>query len=288
MTSFTHHMAAFSNAENGGNPAGVVVGPKHPSPTEMMQTAADFGYPESAFLAPHEGDASQKIWDIRFFAPEAEVPFCGHATIATGVALGQEFGEGVYQLYTQAGLVAVEVSQADGGAWLATLTSPPTKVLDMNDGTIDQLLTIFGWGRDDLNPAFPVKLAHAGANHPVVVLKDRAKFQAMDYPYDTLREFMLAEGYTTISVIWVEDGVTYHARNPFPVGGIVEDPATGAAAAGFGAYLRDLGGRELGFTIHQGVDMGRPSLIRVEASHKNGGPSRVTGTAERLLEAVKL
>lgn len=287
MTTFTHHMAAFSNAEGGGNPAGVVVATEHPSPAEMIKIAADFGYPESAFLAPHDGDTSQKIWDIRYFSPEAEIPFCGHATIATGVALGQELGAGTYTLYTKVGRVDVVV-HSEGGVWTATLTSPPTTVMDIAASDVDELLAVFGWGRADLNDDYPVKLANAGANHPVVVLRDKATFQRLSYPFDRLNQFMQQRDWTTIAVIWVENDTTYHARNPFPVGGFVEDPATGAAAAAFGAYLKALGGRELSFVIHQGVDMGRPSLIHVEASNKNGGPSRVTGTAERLLEGVSL
>ena len=77
---------------------------------------------------------------------------------------------------------------------------------------------------------------------------------------------MLANDLTTVDLVYREDEHTFHARNPFPVGGVVEDPATGAAAAAFGAYLRDRGAvtPPATITIHQGVDMGRPSLLTVE------------------------
>ena len=63
----------------------------------------------------------------------------------------------------------------------------------------------------------------------------------MDYDFDALKRLMLDHDLTTVDLVWRQDEHTFHARNPFPVGGVVEDPATGAAAAAFGAYLRELG-----------------------------------------------
>jgi predicted PhzF superfamily epimerase YddE/YHI9 len=67
--------------------------------------------------------------------------------------------------------------------------------------------------------------------------------------------------WTTIDLIWRESAHVFHARNPFPPGGVVEDPATGAAAAAFGGYLRELGlvTPPATVTVHQGQDLGRPS-----------------------------
>ena len=66
---------AFSDRPDGGNPAGVVLDAAGLSDAEMLRIAADLGYSETAFV---DGE------DIRYFSPLAEVPFCGHATIATG------------------------------------------------------------------------------------------------------------------------------------------------------------------------------------------------------------
>jgi len=76
----------------------------------------------------------------------------------------------------------------------------------------------------------------------------------------------------------------FHARNPFPPGGAVEDPAKGAAAAALGGYLRDLDlvDPPAAVTIHQGHDMGRPSLLTVTVSAEPGSRIGVTGTAVRL------
>ena len=84
-------------------------------------------------------------------------------------------------------------------------------------------------------------------------------------------------------LVWRESPTTFHARNPFPPGGVVEDPATGAAAAALGAYLRELRARRPAgarVTIHQGDDLGRPSLLRVDVPPEGG--IRVSGTAVAL------
>ena len=90
---------------------------------------------------------------------------------------------------------------------------------------------------------------------------------------------MAARDWTTVHLVWREDDDGFHARNPFPPGGVVEDPATGAAAAALGAYLRELGlvDPPATLTIHQGEDMGRPSRLRVDAPPEGG--ILVSGTA---------
>jgi len=79
-------LAAFTADPAGGNPAGVWIGDVLPPAGEMQRIAAEVGYSETAFLAPDaSGEAGR--WRVRYFSPLAEVPFCGHATIASGVAL---------------------------------------------------------------------------------------------------------------------------------------------------------------------------------------------------------
>ncbi len=85
-------IAAFADDNKGGNPAGVVICDEMPEEKEMFGIAKQLGYSETAFLKPFKDG-----WRIRYFSPEIEVPFCGHATIAIGAVLGDRFGEGVYQ-----------------------------------------------------------------------------------------------------------------------------------------------------------------------------------------------
>ena len=81
-------LAAFTDDPRGGNPAGVVIGTHLPDAAEMQRIAAEVGYSETAFLA---GDGGTR-WTVRYWSPAAEVPFCGHATIASAVALHERYG----------------------------------------------------------------------------------------------------------------------------------------------------------------------------------------------------
>lgn len=267
--------AAFTTDPAGGNPAGIVVLDERPDPATMQRVALEVGYSETAFLVP-EGPAR---WWVRYFAPAAEVPFCGHATIAAGVALaGRDDALDEAVLATAVGDVAVAIDRS-GPHVRAELTSPAADATDLPDHLLDALLACFGWTRDVLDPALLPAVGHGGASHPVLALRDRATLAAMDYAFDELRAVMTARDWTTVQVVSREDERTFHARDPFPVGGVVEDPATGAAAAALGAYLRaqralPADGR---FVVHQGEDMGRPSLLHVDASGDGG--VRVAGTA---------
>jgi PhzF family phenazine biosynthesis protein len=83
-------------------------------------------------------------------------------------------------------------------------------------------------------------------------------------------------------LVWRESDAVFHSRNPFPVGGVVEDPATGSAAAALGGYLRSAGLITVpgSFGIRQGEVMGRPSWIGVEVPVTGG--IVVTGRAVRI------
>ena len=99
-----------------------------------------------------------------------------------------------------------------------------------------------------------------------------------------VRYFMRARDWTTINLVWQETLNRYHSRNLFPPGGVVEDPATGAAAAAFGGYLREHALTEPNATVSilQGDDMGRPSRISVTVPAEPGSGIAVSGTAVRL------
>jgi PhzF family phenazine biosynthesis protein len=81
-------LAAFTTDPAGGNPAGVWLGDALPDPAEMQRIAGEVGYSETAFLAPDGSDRPGRL-RVRYFSPAKEIDFCGHATIAAGVALAE-------------------------------------------------------------------------------------------------------------------------------------------------------------------------------------------------------
>ena len=229
-------LSAFTTDPAGGNPAGVWVGDALPDPAEMQRIATEVGFSETAFVAPAAGPERT----VRYYSPEAEVSFCGHATIATGVALGEAGGDGTYRLATAVGEVPVEVATRDG-VRVASLTSVEPRHEPAPAALVDAALAALGWSRDDLDAAIPPARAYAGAWHLVLAAAHQARLADLRYDFDSLKALMLEDGLTTLQLIWRQSVDLFHSRNPFPVGGVVEDPATGAAAAALGGYLRAAG-----------------------------------------------
>ncbi len=271
---------AFSHDPSGGNPAGVVLDAGGLDDAAMLAIAAEVGYSETAFLWPLQDHGEYRI---RYFSPAAEVPFCGHATIASAVALADHGAGGAMRFRTNSGEVAVRVAHNDEGHPLATLTSVPPSVGAASRAVVAEALAALGWSADVIDPQLPPMIAFAGARHLVFGVRTRELLAEMAYDFDRLRTLMAAEGWTTAQLVWREGPVLFHARVPFPIGGVVEDPATGAGAAALGAYLRELRLVEppARVTIRQGEDMGRPSLLMVDIDSGNGG-IHVSGTAVAL------
>jgi PhzF family phenazine biosynthesis protein len=275
-------LAAFTTDPSGGNPAGVWIGPTLPDDAVMQSIAAEVGYSETAFLAP-TGTGAPGEYRVRYFSPLAEVAFCGHATIASGVALGErpDGGEGPnFVLVTNDGPVTVDVEPGPDGRPRATLTSIETWVREPESWLLAGALELLGWTRDELDPRLPPAVAFAGVRHLILAAARYERLETLDYPFEPLKALMLQAELTTIQLAWRESAELIRARDPFPVGGQVEDPATGAAAAALGAYLRHHG--ELvppaTFEILQGVEMGRPSRLTVTLVAGQDGV-RVTGAA---------
>ncbi|MFD6260228.1 PhzF family phenazine biosynthesis protein [Micromonospora chalcea] len=269
--------AAFTADPAGGNPAGVVLDATGAGDAEMQQVAAQVGYSETAFLVPGQGGR----FTVRYFSPKAEVPFCGHATIASAVAYAERHGPGVLHLDTRAGLVEVVTSAQADGTTTATLTSVAPRSVPLAVDDLATLLAALRWSPDDLDPALPPRVAYAGAWHPIVAAATRQRLADLDYDMAALSALMAERDWTTIDLVHRESELVFHARNPFPPGGVVEDAATGAAAAAFGGYLRELGlvRPPATVTVRQGEDMGRPSLLTVGIPADPGAGIAVTGTA---------
>jgi PhzF family phenazine biosynthesis protein len=270
-------IAAFADGDSGGNPAGVWIGAALPPAGEMQRLAREIGFSETAFAAPL-GDG----WRVRYFSPEAEVPFCGHATIALGAALARRHGDGVYPLTLNGAAITVE-GRAAGDRVEAALQSPPTRSAPAPDALVDAALTLFGYRRDDLDPRIPPALAHGGADHLVLALKSRELLAAMRYDLAAGRTLMNAHGLVTIVLAWAGHEQLFHTRNPFAAGGVYEDPATGAGTAALAGYLRDIGWPHGGrIEVVQGEDMGMRSRLLAQLGPEAGGSIRVSGIARDM------
>ena len=270
-----HRVSAFSYENKGGNPAGVVVSDVMPSDGDMLRIAKDVGYSETAFLQPYDGG-----WRVRYFAPEMEVPFCGHATIAAGYVLGELHGQGQYVFFLNDGSIDVSVEHIEHRGSFVSLNSPATFSEPAPAEYVERVLTIMGLSREALNPLFPVRFASAGAKHMILVLQDRETLASLQYDFESLKSVMSEESLVTINILTMASRQKFHSRNPFPPGGVYEDPATGAAAAAFAGYLRDIawdGDKHL--EVMQGENMGQPSRLLVSYESEVGSSINVSGEA---------
>ncbi|EST37164.1 hypothetical protein N566_14505 [Streptomycetaceae bacterium MP113-05] len=279
---------AFSASPDGGNPAGVVLDAAALSAAEMLAIAAEVGYSETAFLFPARAGtdtrAGGRTYGVRYFSPLAEVPFCGHATVAAAVALAEVHGPGELLLSAPVGTIPVTVTEADGRLQ-ATLTSVEPHNRPVAAPDLAEALAALGWAGSELDPRIPPRIAFAGAHHLVLGAATRRRLADLAYDFDRLQALMLRLDLTTLQLVWRDpsDDRVFHVRNPFPVGGVVEDPATGAAAAAFGGFARELGlvPASSTLTLHQGEDMGRPGVLTVGL--RTGDPRvHVTGAAAPL------
>jgi PhzF family phenazine biosynthesis protein len=207
------HYTAFSSDPTGGNPAGVVLDATGMTAQEMLHTAAQVGYSETAFLTPNGGQLQ-----VRYFSPLAEVSFCGHATIASAVAHAERHGEGRLTYLTRAGSVDVTTSRRPDGSRQATLTSVPPRTAPLEEDNRKKLLDALGWSAADLDPELPPRIAYAGAWHPVLAVRTRARLADLDYDFAALKALMTRHDWTTVALAWRESPTVFHLRNPFPPG----------------------------------------------------------------------
>jgi PhzF family phenazine biosynthesis protein len=239
----------------------------------MLTIATDLGYSETAFLT----DITPTSARVRYFTPRDEIAFCGHATIAAGVTLGRRGARSVVTLETNAGVVPVEVSPV-----AATFTGVHTEVSPLDDSLLDELLAALRLSRADLDPDLSPAFLDGGNPHPVLFVRDDV-LARLDHDGDAVLRLQDREGWDgTTPVVHRISANRFHSRNPFPRGGIREDPATGSAAAALGAYLRatDQVTTPAEICVEQGSEIGRPSLITVHIPRS--GRVQVSGNASEL------
>lgn len=264
--------AAFTSSPAGGNPAGVVLDASGLDDGGMQAIAAEIGYAETVFVtdAAVGGDARRNR--VRYFSPIAEVPFCGHATIALAIALSRRDGGGTFVFDTEVGPVVIETADR-GAALVASFMSVEPQVATFADGVLESLLGLLGVTQGDLHPGYPPMVAFAGNWHPILVFAEQRTFDTFVFDPDAMRTLMDAQGWAgTVTTLCEIGGGEFSARNLFPVGAITEDPATGSAAAAFGAYLRLLSLVETPsrVIVHQGSHVGRASVLTVDIPPKGG------------------
>ncbi len=265
-------LSAFSKNGQGGNPAGVMLCDQFPTDEKMQSIAYEVDFSETVFAMKQD-----QAWRVRYFSPKMEVDFCGHATIALGGALAMEFGDGDFDLALNKNNIQVQAFK-QGGQYFASLTSPATKSQPASETQIAEICALFDFKKQDINFDIAPANIHGGADHIVLVLNEKSNVENMRYDFEQGLALMQKYGWVTIMLVHKQSDSSFYVRNAFAAGGVVEDPATGAAAAAFCGYLRD----EYDWPIHdvkliQGVDVGRPSEIKAQFSKEKTTAITISG-----------
>lgn len=275
-------VSAFSYENSGGNPAGVLINNNMLSEERMLEIAKEVNYSETAFLVPK----SNKKFKIRYFSPEMEIPFCGHATIASGYILAKEFGFGKYELELNSGLISIETENKDDKI-ITSINSFATKTDDLDKNLINSFLDLFNFTKEDLDLNYPIKNAYSGNYHLIIFVKDKKTLENMEYDFEKAKELTRKHNIVTISIIYRESENIFHTRNPFAYGGVYEDPATGSAAIALAEYLRNTKIKTFGnIEILQGFDMSMPSKIYVEYSDIQNSSIKISGQSRIIKESI--
>ncbi len=278
----------FTDTRFGGNPLAVVLGADDIDGSTMQTIAREFNLSETVFVLKPENAAHTA--KVRIFTPVREMPFAGHPTVGTAVLLAQLRGiAGSLVLEEGVGPVPVNVSELDTSAPFAELFGAVMPVEETGVPTTGNVAKALGLSPGDIGfenhqPA----LFNAGNRFFYVPVRSRdllAKSQPKTGSWDLLQG---QEGVGIFVYCKGEgDGVDFHARMFAPRSGIIEDPATGSAAAGFPGAIHKaakLSDGSYGWNVAQGEDMGRPSLIALAADIAGGEISavQVGGRAVRV------
>ena len=271
----------FTNRAFGGNPLAVFPDARGLSDAEMQALAAEFNLSETTFVLPPEDPANTAR--VRIFNRTAEMPFAGHPNVGTGFALAGRAVNGTLRFEEIAGLVEVKVD-ARG----TTITAPQPLGLGAEmDAAL--LAGCVGLEPGDVRVAAhrPV-LASLGNSFVIAeVAPDALSRAAPDLArFRSAAEEYRAAGPKRLPIyLYARDGAgKLRARMFSPLSGTIEDAATGSAASPLAALLFSLGQGEA-FDISQGVEMGRPSLLRTAAWRAADGiRATVGGGCVRVLE----
>lgn len=278
-----HTADVFTDTTFGGNQLAVLPDARGLNAQQMLSITREFNFSETIFVLPPDDPAHTRR--LRIFIPSAEIPFAGHPTVGGAFVLaatgeipltGDEtriiFEEGV-------GPMPVLIRSRNGKPYFTQLTTAkvPEKDNDTYDAATIAATVSLTESDIDLDEGNAIEGWTAGLPYLYVPLKSRDALQRARVSADLLEQHLKGK-WCTEPVVFVKDGDDYRVRMFAPLLGVPEDPATGSAAAAFAGYVGSRLSMQSGthaFTIHQGVEMGRPSRLDVEIDFSAGKISAV-------------
>jgi trans-2,3-dihydro-3-hydroxyanthranilate isomerase len=282
----------FTSQVFGGNPLAVVLDAEGLSSEQMQAIAREFNYSETTFVQPPQNPAHTAR--VRIFTPRLEVPFAGHPNVGTAFLLAHQSRfmdaalTGPFVFEELAGLVPVTLLREHATVVGAELQAPQAL---SRAATPAPAATAACLSLDIAQLALEhhaPQVVSVGLPFLVTELKSRDALRSAKPHIAAFHDLFPLDAADSIFAYWREPGAgdeqVLHARMFSPLDGIIEDPATGSAAAATIALLASLAGgpAERHWRIHQGVDMGRPSLLLGRTGA--GGDTHIGGRCVVVLD----
>lgn len=288
------HVDAFTRQRFCGNPAVVVLDADDLSEGEMQTIASEVNG-ETAFVL--ESEAGDHDMQVKYFTPRHAVPFVGHATIAAQYVRAKKDGtpRGKLRQRTGAGVVEIEVMDAEGDLRVAITQNPPSLGPVIPDHHRTQVLNALGISSPTLHKDCPLQILNKGTSRLLIGLRSVDLLDSIRPNFEELTRLtphVGAEGYFVFALTGSDGAHATESRMFCPALGIPEDPVSGNAHGMLGVYLVNHGlltpkeGRVV-FRGNQGRWVRRPGVVEVEveSSGKVAQSVRIVGDAVIVYEA---
>ncbi len=290
MTALVFHtLDVFTDIGFAGNPLAVVLAADGLTTPVMQRIAAEFNLSETVFV--QKATRSDADVRVRIFTPAIELPFAGHPTIGTACLLAElgGFADASHiVLEENVGLVGVRLVRENQRPWFAELTAavaPEIRSLDFDSAALPAVLGLAA------NAISQVQMASCGNPFVIVTLRQPELLSGIEFDASAARRLLSHSWGHAIYIVAQGYEGEWRSRMFAPDLGLTEDPATGSAAVAFaGAMALAAAARgehgEFAWTLHQGVEMGRPSQLQASATVLDGAVTavRVGGHAVRVME----
>ena len=265
----------FAQSPLEGNPLAVVVCDKELDESRMQALAFEVNFSETTFVSSRPG--ADGAYRVRMFTPAREVDFAGHPILGTAWVLRRYVAKPdrstPVRLALNRGVVPVTF-EGHAGALTAWFQSPPIRLGARFPAAATA--KALGLRAREIDDGFPVQVASAGTRALMVPLRSLESLQRARLDASQLAP-LVAAGAPALAYLFCPAARTagnqLTARFFFDANGVREDPATGNGAAFLGAYLMKhgmLGPGPLDLRIEQGIQVGRPSLVRMRAGTSDG------------------
>ena len=269
----------FTEERFAGNQLGVIPDATALPEDLLQKIAREFNFSETTFVYPPNDPANTAR--VRIFTPTMEIPFAGHPTIGTALALTDEGHQGDMVLELGIGPIPCVVNE---GIAAFTVAAPLEQFGQPDTQLIAQALSLAADAiKTDIHP--PTQ-AGVGLDFVLVELHDKSALEAIQTNVSAFREGakQYPSGLDFAIFAYVRNGNAIDARMFAPLDSIPEDPATGSACAALAAFLTELSGQDLSLDILQGETMGRPSHIHAKTIASDPIAVTISGRAVRTME----